>query len=489
MKPLSFLAVLAAVWMSGASAAVDRPASIAVEQVAPPKVPASALQLPFAADDKHGLFLVLSDIHFDPFADPSLVPRLDSSSLDSWLAILQKGASTKVAGYGSDSNFALASSAIDTAASLGVKFDYVLHAGDYLSHDFPMNYQAYAGPTQQGLDQFAIKATQFVGQMMQKKLGPAPIIGAMGNNDSACGDYSIAPNSPYIAGIQRQWETLANQSDQYPNFAVGGYYKIPHPKVTNLDIIVLNDVFWASNYVDSCNSKGGDPGAAMLSWLDFQLYATQQAGRKAQILMHEPPGINAYSTARNAGTCQEKVTPFWNPNAVAGFRALILKYPGIVTQNFAGHTHMDGFTVTSDNNGSPVLATHITPSISPIFGNNPAFTVYYYERSTGNVLDSATYYLSNLNRAQSGSEPPQWRLEYIFAQAYGQNGQPILSATGLADLAQRLDANKTLRATFIRQYPASSATNPINSDNWQAFSCALKTTDISDFTTCYCAND
>src|SRR5262249_14433439 len=49
--------------------------------------PARATTLPFTAGAGQGVFLHVSDIHFDPFADPALVPRLIAAPVDEWQAI------------------------------------------------------------------------------------------------------------------------------------------------------------------------------------------------------------------------------------------------------------------------------------------------------------------------------------------------------------------------------------------------------------------
>ena len=68
------------------------------------------------------------------------------------------------------------------------------------------------------------------------------------------------------------------------------------------DIIALSNVYWAKHYSDACNTNGGDPGNDVMTWLDEQLAETQQAGRKAQLLMHVPPGADAQRTPRGYPT-------------------------------------------------------------------------------------------------------------------------------------------------------------------------------------------
>ena len=47
-----------------------------------------AASLPFTPGADQGVFLHVSDIHFDPFVDPALVPRLIVAPVEDWAGIL-----------------------------------------------------------------------------------------------------------------------------------------------------------------------------------------------------------------------------------------------------------------------------------------------------------------------------------------------------------------------------------------------------------------
>ena len=57
-------------------------------------------------------FLSVSDIHFDPFADPSLVAQLEAGDVSKWGAILATSSQKSFSTYGSDINDALLRSAV-----------------------------------------------------------------------------------------------------------------------------------------------------------------------------------------------------------------------------------------------------------------------------------------------------------------------------------------------------------------------------------------
>src|SRR5262249_20698493 len=111
------------------------------------------------------------------------------------------------------------------------------------------------------------------------------VVVALGNNDSDCGDYAIPPNSPFLAAVADQLPVLAKSPDAKATFRFGGYFSVPHPTVAGQEIIVLNSVFWSRSYA-SCVQNIGDPGAAELDWLSWQLYAAKILNRQVTLIMH-----------------------------------------------------------------------------------------------------------------------------------------------------------------------------------------------------------
>ncbi len=101
---------------------------------------ASAAQAPPATPS--GQFLHLSDIHFDPFAEPALVSQLSAAPVDQWEAILQGSAQNPETDNKQDSNYALIVSALKEAKTAG-NYDYIVYTGDYLSHRFMRNVSDY----------------------------------------------------------------------------------------------------------------------------------------------------------------------------------------------------------------------------------------------------------------------------------------------------------------------------------------------------------
>jgi len=439
---------------------------------------ADAAKLPFTVGAGQGVFLHVSDLHFNPFADPAIVRRLIAAPVEQWAAIFRASKNTAFWDKRQDTSFPLLTSML--AAAQGPAYDYVLSTGDVLSHDFKDEFLQLGG-TEGEYAGFVIKTMLFVDRMLKRSFPGIPLIATLGNNDATCGDYMLAPNDPMLPVVGRDLPTVARNPQALHDYMMGGSYVVPHPKVPRHDIIVLSDVFLSRKYRDACGKTGTDPGSAELAWLEWTLYREGLAGRTASLVMHIPPGIDAYSSSRKHG-CPLEVVSFWTDAHARRFLALVGLYKDQLRMAYAGHTHMDDFRVIVDASGAPALATRITPAVSPLFGNNPAFTVLLYSRTDASVADYATFYLANLAKVAPGVAP-EWTLEYTFKDAYQA---PRYDAASLAALAQRVKTDDAVRASFMRRYPVSSSQSPMTPANWSAFACAQTAITADAFASCAC---
>lgn len=446
---------------------------------------ASAATLPFKPAAKQGLFLQVSDIHFDPFADKALVPKLIAAPVTRWQAIFRSSKNTPFPKRGhADTTYPLFASMLAAAKGVTsghgkrVRYDYVLNTGDNLAHDFRQNFLANGGQ-EAGYQGFVVKTLRFVDRMLRKSFPRAPLIYAPGNNDAVCGDYRVAPRSDMLAQIARDLPVVAGDAQARRDFAIGGFYLVPHPTVPKHDIIALNSVFWSIKYQDDCNKGGGDPGAAELDWLAWTLYREKLAGRTASLAMHIPPGINGYSSAKHA--CPKTGTRFWRKDVTKRFAALVAEYKDVLRASYAGHTHMDDFRLLSGPSGAPLLATRVTPSVSPVFGNNPAFAVLLYDRTDAIAANSAIFYLTNL-AAAGPTVPAKWALEYSFAKTYGVSSY---TPANVAALAKRIAQGSAAAQSFVKYYPVEAPT-PITTDKLKAFACAQTALTPAAYAACRC---
>jgi hypothetical protein len=137
----------------------------------------------------------------------------------------------------------------------------------------------------------------------------------------------------------------------------------------------------------------------------------------------------------------------------------------------AGHTHMDEYRILPTGNVLEQL-----PSISPCFGNNPAFKVLTIAKDTLTATDYESFYYNLAN------PPDQFAGLYQLSAAYDISG-PLNSS--LQELYPELVGNPTQRGAYIYYYDSgNTALNPINGVNWPIFACTISKTDEPDYINC-----
>src|SRR5260221_2705332 len=154
-----------------------------------------------------GHFLLVSDIHFDPLAAAAGVRRLIAAPASQWQEIFASSAQNDYAHAPDDANFPLLKSALSAAVAQG-PFDFVIGSGDYLRHGFQSAF-VKAGGSLNDFPAFATKTALFVINTVQTTLG-VPVYAALGNNDSASGDYGMDPGSAFLATLANSLQLLAN---------------------------------------------------------------------------------------------------------------------------------------------------------------------------------------------------------------------------------------------------------------------------------------
>jgi sphingomyelin phosphodiesterase acid-like 3 len=250
-------------------------------------------------------------------------------------------------------------------------------------------------------------------------------------------------------------------------------------------IVVLNSLFFSNLYENSCGSETQTPGLDEMSWLAEVLDKARDAGERVWLLMHIPVGINDYNTVKNEEAGSPPVE-FWKPEYTRDFLDLVFKHRKTVQAVFAGHTHMDDFRIISANETSLVVSK-VGPSISPIFGNNPAFQVYRFDETSGAITTYQTYYLANL--ATSGRptqlEDLQWLPEYEFRSAYRQ---ARLDVSAVRSIAGDLQTNTSIQNLYMRFYSAS-APPAFDKAMLPAYSCAILHTTLEEFEKCQKTGD
>ncbi|HEX9024358.1 MAG TPA: metallophosphoesterase [Geobacteraceae bacterium] len=448
---------------------------------------AVVLPLPSFAEGSggRGSFLSISDLHFDPYADPALLTRLESAEPAQWKAIFESSQRTGFGAYGHDTPYALLRSTLQAMRLVDPAPDFIIFTGDFLAHDFMELFNKY-GRDKSGAAyrRFVEKTVDFLAAEFSASFPATPIVPALGNNDSDCGDYGIEPGGGFLKAFAKAWSPLVGRNGNAASFAetfpVAGYYSVANPALRGRRLVVLNaNIF--SPKARNCGAAGpGDHGAEELCWLEWTLYQSHLKGEKVWILYHEPVGVDVYASLRGKGECRTNVKMMLKE----GYNAALLRIMGnnatIIDASFSGHTHMDDFRLVPGGD-SPLLFTHITPSVSPVFGTNPAFQRFVFQRESGAIIDYATYFLKNFQAAKSAGDA-LWEKEYDYGQAYGQKGYTPATLRSLYGI---MAGSAAPRADYMRFYSSGSATG-ITDENWQAYWCAIGNMTAESFSSCYC---
>lgn len=425
-------------------------------------------------------FLMLSDIHFDPFTgdDASTLQKLAAAPVEDWERILRTQADQPFAPDGADTNYSLLLSALDAARDSGVHYDYVLVMGDFLGHNFPEKYRRYCRPDGEGYEEFVIKTIAFVSRTIQHTFPSIPVYATFGNNDSLSADYGTQ-GPGLLAAMQKEWKVIGGQASAKKDFLEGGYYAVPHPTVPDFEFIVLNTSYWSSR---SFTSAATDADSAELKWLAAQLDEVRRTHKSAAMIMHIPPGIDAYASSK-PGQCAIP-TSFWKKPVMDSFLAIVSAHKDVVRDGFAGHTHIDDFRVFTDASGMAFFQTHIAPSISRDHHNPPGFEIGLYDKQTGAMVDYAADYLTD--PVNGASTKPEWKLAYDFRE---QARLADYSPASLEGMTLLIRSSETVRNRLMRLYGNRGlSTVPINARDWRYYSCAETELEAASYSTCACPN-
>ena len=421
-------------------------------------------------------FISISDIHFNPYFDPTLMKQLEAADVSGWAAIFQSSKIQQPNSYNSDTNYPLFASFLADlkARAAGARFATI--SGDFLAHDFPQDFQLYATDKSEAAYQsFVTKTVQFIAGELRAAAPGLKIYPALGNNDSDCGDYEITPKGWFLRAFAKAFSPGVRSHGFVERFAPYGYYTVPAP-VPDTTLIGLNSIYFSSNYDNACGTPGVDYGARELEWLREQLAQARLQRRHVWLLYHIPPGINVYSSTEGPSACPAPVT-MWKTQYTTAFDALMRRYASTVTVSLTGHTHMDDFRLMGPES-SPFAYVHITPAISPLFTNNPAYELMTYLPREATIADYTVIHFT-LN-----TTAPQWSPEYSFDSAYGQTS---VTPQSIAAVRAAIGSDPATRALYIQYYTAANpGSTTITQASWKGYWCGTGARTPTEFSACYC---
>jgi sphingomyelin phosphodiesterase acid-like 3 len=453
--------------------------------------------------------LFISDIHLDPYHDPAKVAKLNAAPAADWPAILaQPDSPTQPADSaalqkacpvrGVDTPNALWLSSLQAIHTNAAHAQFVTLSGDLLAHSFDCKFKTLL-PTATHADYvtFTEKTIRYVVSSLRASLPGVPIYTAMGNNDSGCTDYALDPaHDEFLARIAKiVAETLpadlsaADRTAVLRDFATSGSYNVPLAAVPHTRLIVLDDLYLSARYATCSGKPDPAPAVAQLAWLESQLSAARKAHERVWVMGHIPPGVDPFNTIRNLPrVCLGgKSTMFLGSEALAD---VLARSSDIVRLVLFGHTHSDEMRLLSPGPSSTETATaatptgvpvKIVPSITPVNGNRPTFTLASIDPATANLADFTVIEASNLT-----GDGTTWSPEYTYSTAYHQ---PAFDATSVSNLLQGFAADPGAKSAESQAYLRSYFPGDVSAliqFAWPQYTCAMTHDSGASFAACAC---
>lgn len=368
------------------------------------------------------------------------------------LHVLPGNSSPVPSDYQRDTNWALFDSTLTAMRKADPNPQVVILSGDFLAHHFPRNVR------------LAESMMARMAQAFNAAFPKAQFVIVPGNNDDPCGDYRVTPGSAYFLYLAHIWAPLVNRNGAAPrfehDFGQYGWYAARAPGA-NVEFLALNSVYWSFVY-RRCGNYHPNAPQRQFQWLAHSLN-TLPAGRHAVIVMHIPPGVDASTTLE---THRLVIVPFLSERNARTLTRMLSAHAARIGFALAAHVHRDDFRLFG---GVPML---IAPSISPIYGNNPAFLRLDVE-ADGTLRDYTPF-------AYDDEFSGDWQARDSFDRTFGTGA---FTAQSLALLHARLAQDPDLRARWARMYVAGSTRREVDPADWRTYWCA-QTQLVSAFPAC-----
>jgi sphingomyelin phosphodiesterase acid-like 3 len=439
--------------------------------------------------------LMLSDIHFEPFWDPAKLPQLVAAPTSGWRAILAAAPSSdqpqrfqslqqSCHARGADTSFALFDSSLKAMRSHAAEAKFVTVSGDLLSHAFQCKYNTlYPTSTPEAYRAFVEKTLSYIIGELYGSFPNVPVYVALGNNDSDCGDYRLDAHSEFLAEAGKEVTRNFPASERHAAeeyFAAGGYYSITLPApIQNARLLVLNDIFMSKNYA-TCSGKPDTTAAdAQITWLRQQLSEARASKQKVWVMGHIPPGVDLHATvSKMVDVCGgQEPKMFLSSEKLAD---ALTDSADVIQLAIFAHTHMDEIKLLKDESGSTV-AVKLVPSISPINGNRPSFTLAQVDPSLAALRDYKVFTASN----QTGVDTA-WSEEYDFDRSYKEAEFDAPSVTHLiAEFIAGSGAKTQASQNYIQDFSAGSSSTVLQMF-WPEYVCTLSNHTQQSFRACFC---
>jgi hypothetical protein len=395
-------------------------------------------------------FAVLSDLHFNPFLCANQAyTNLAGPPITDWadtFAAYEAGASGGLDRPGQDASYFLIRRTLSSLTNHCTNLALVLCTGDYFAHQEQLEL-ALRGDSErfrQYLNDAAVRSNYLVNAEgmvaeMLREAGLTNVYPTLGNND-ALGDYT-EPSPALLGAFAKAWGVCTPPGTFGPNFEAFGSFTAQPPGLIGCRIVAFDSSFFSGSDWH-LQDPGSDPrrSQAALDWLTQTLASSDE---RALLLFHIPPGLDYYQLLR------DRTVPLWGDPWGGPFLDLVASNHDRLVGSFCSHTHNDEFRLLYVQQ-QPVHYFHISPSVSPVHGNSPAYQIFT-ATSSGRILDYSTYFLANFPGTNES-----WQQEYAFSDFSGDG----YGAKTLAGAFFTGGAAATNQTKFYSNYYAPGLISP-----------------------------
>ena len=380
--------------------------------------------------------LLISDVHFDPFRDPSKAEKLIDAPEGEWNKIFEEhDALDQKEAFGrvqtacketaEDSPYPLVQSALAAMMHEAPEAKFATLSGDLVVHSLECRFKALApGKSEADYKAFAEKTERYVINQIRVSLGGMPVYVAMGNNDNTCKDYAIDVDDSFLSAMKEPvvgWlPEGAEKTAAVASFShTGDYSMMMLAPMQKTRLIVLDDLFQSRRYT-SCSGTPNDAAvAAQLAWLDKELAGAKRRGERVWVLGHIPPGLDSFTTLmQHKNVCAGEAPVMFLSNE--GLADVMGKYADVIRLGVFGHSHMDeirlfgGAGEAGEAEGAKgKVAIKMVSGMTPLAAGVAEFTVAKVDPASARMVDYTVFSTSNASGVNTS-----WAKMYSFGGTY-----------------------------------------------------------------------
>jgi CubicO group peptidase (beta-lactamase class C family) len=426
-----------------------------------------------AVSNRLGRVVILSDFHMSPFASAAITEALRTSDLSAWdgiLAAATNGYFTKDATGYSVTTPMLYNSALTNAWAACPQPDGILIGGDFPYYNFGDAYQQVTGDSDPAhWKELLVKMIGYMLLKINQTWPGVPVYTCMGNNDTYLADYDITVGDAFYADTAASLYDLGlSNLMTYASFAStftnAGNYTAPFGVG---DIIALQSLYMSSSY-----PRGWTEGSNQIAYLQERLADCKAQEKPAWLLFHIPPNVNQYATWAHWRTGDTySVSTDWQKDYLRPFCEVMAQYSNTVAGIFCGHSHLRNWTLVSDPATSNVITSvQVANGLLYNHGNNPAFTIFTYDRTTLMTKREYSYSL-DYNAWKGLTGPAIWSARFSESQGYGLSN---LSPASLLSAWSNMSASSDNYGYYSAEYTGGRTPYAPSVTNWPVYHGALR---------------